>query len=348
MKHAELGNTGRRVSRICLGTMTWGEQNTEEEGHAQIDLALDKGVDFIDAAEIYPVPPKPETYGRTEEILGTWLAKNKAKRDKLTIATKVASRTHGLAHVRGGTAPLDEKNIRIAIEASLRRLKTDYVDLYQTHSPDRPSNRFGQLDYVHQPMADQGAPIEETVAAMEKLRKEGKIRHFGVSNETPWGVMRHLEAAKAGRGPRIVSIQNAYSLLNRSFDIGLAEMAIKEKVGLLAYSSLGMGVLVGKYFDGAKPAGARLTRYERFKRYSTPRAEPAAKEYVRLAREAGLDPAQMALAFVAARPFVTSVIVGATNLAQLATDIDAVNLDLPADLLAKLDAVHAANPNPCP
>jgi aryl-alcohol dehydrogenase-like predicted oxidoreductase len=347
MKHAELGNTGRRVSRICLGTMTWGEQNTEEEGHAQIDLALDKGVDFIDAAEIYPVPPKAETYGRTEEILGTWLAKNKAKRDKLVIATKVASRTHGLPYVRGG-APLDEKSIRAAIDASLRRLKTDYVDLYQTHTPDRPANRFGQLDYVHQPMADQGAPIEETVAAMEKLRKEGKIRHFGVSNETPWGVARHLEAARAGRGPRIASIQNAYSLLNRSFEIGLAEMAIKEKVGLLAYSSLGMGVLVGKYFDGAKPAGARLTRYERFKRYSTPRAEPAAKEYVRIAREAGLDPAQMALAFAAARPFVTAVIVGATNTTQLAADIDAIDLDLPSDVMAKLDAVHAANPNPCP
>jgi aryl-alcohol dehydrogenase-like predicted oxidoreductase len=347
MKHAELGNTGRRVSRICLGTMTWGEQNTEEEGHAQIDLALDKGVDFIDAAEIYPVPPKAETYGRTEEILGTWLAKNKAKRDKLVIATKVASRTHGLPYVRGG-ATLDEKSIRAAIDASLRRLKTDYVDLYQTHTPDRPANRFGQLDYVHQPMADQGAPIEETVAAMEKLRKEGKIRHFGVSNETPWGVARHLEAARAGRGPRIASIQNAYSLLNRSFEIGLAEMAIKEKVGLLAYSSLGMGVLVGKYFDGAKPAGARLTRYERFKRYSTPRAEPAAKEYVRIAREAGLDPAQMALAFAAARPFVTAVIVGATNTTQLAADIDAIDLDLPSDVMAKLDAVHAANPNPCP
>jgi aryl-alcohol dehydrogenase-like predicted oxidoreductase len=347
MKHAELGSTGRRVSRICLGTMTWGEQNTEEEGHAQLDLAVDRGVDFIDAAEIYPVPPRQETYGRTEEILGTWLAKNKAKRDKLVIATKVASRTHGLPYVRGGSA-LDEKSIRAAIEASLRRLKTDYVDLYQTHTPDRPVNRMGQLDYVHQPMADQGAPIEETVAAMEKIRKEGKIRHFGVSNETPWGVARHLEAARAGRGPRIVSIQNAYSLLNRSFEVGLAEMAIREKVGLMAYSSLGMGVLVGKYFDGAKPAGARLTRYERFKRYSTPRAEPAAKEYVRLAREAGLDPAQMALAFVAARPFVTAVIVGATNTTQLATDIDAVNLDLPTDLMAKLDAVHAANPNPCP
>jgi aryl-alcohol dehydrogenase-like predicted oxidoreductase len=348
MKHAELGNTGRRVSRICLGTMTWGEQNTEAEGHAQLDFAVERGVDFIDAAEMYPVPPKAETYGRTEEILGTWLARNKAKRDKLTIATKVSSRSQGFAYVRGGNSPLDERNIRLAIEASLRRLRTDYIDLYQTHTPDRPVNRMGVLDYVHQPMADQGAPIEETVAAMEKLRKEGKIRHFGVSNETPWGVAKHLEASRAGRGPRIASIQNAYSLLNRSFEIGLAEMAIKEKIGLLAYSALGMGVLTGKYFDGARPEGARLSLYERFKRYSTPRAEPGAKEYARVAREAGLDPAQMAIAFAAARPFVTSVIVGATNLEQLAADIAAVDIDLPAELMAKLDAVHAANPNPCP
>jgi aryl-alcohol dehydrogenase-like predicted oxidoreductase len=347
MKHAELGNTGRRVSRICLGTMTWGEQNTEAEGHAQIDLALDKGVDFIDAAEIYPVPPKAETYGRTEEILGTWLARNKAKRDKLVIATKVASSTHGLPYVRGGSA-LDEKNIRAAIEGSLKRLRLDHVDLYQTHTPERSVNRMGMLDYVHNRDAPQGVPIEETIGVMAGLVKEGKIRHFGVSNETPWGVMAHLRAAQASGGPRLVSIQNAYGLLNRAFEVGLAEVALREKVGLLPYSTLGMGVLTGKYFDGAKPSGARLTRYERFKRYSTPRAEPAAKEYVRIAREAGLDPAQMAIAFSLARPFVTSVIVGATNTTQLAADIAAIDLDLPADVMAKLDAVHAANPNPCP
>jgi aryl-alcohol dehydrogenase-like predicted oxidoreductase len=347
MKHAELGNTGRKVSRICLGTMTWGEQNTEAEGHAQLDLAIERGVDFIDAAEIYPVPPKQETFGRTEEILGTWLAKHKAKRDKLVVATKVASRTHGLPYVRGGSA-LDEKNIREAIEGSLRRLRTDYVDVYQTHTPDRQVNRMGLLDYVHKPDSDPGTPIEETLGVMQALVKEGKIRHMGVSNETPWGVMAHLRAAQAGTGPRLVSIQNAYSLLNRSFEVGLAEVAIREKVGLLTYSTLGMGVLAGKYFDGAKPPGARLTRYERFKRYSTPRAEPAAKEYVRIAREAGLDPAQMALAFAAARPFVTAVIVGATNTTQLAANIAAVDLVLPADLMAKLDAVHTANPNPCP
>ena len=347
MKHAELGNTGRRVSRICLGTMTWGEQNTEAEGHAQLDAAVARGVDFIDAAEMYPVPPKAETYGRTEEILGTWLAKNKAKRDKLVVATKVSGKGQGLAYARNAP-PLDEGNLRAAVEASLRRLRTDYIDLYQTHTPDRPANRFGQLDYVHKPDADQGAPIEETVAAMEKLRREGKIRHFGVSNETPWGVARHLRAAEASGAQRIVSIQNAYSLLNRSFEVGLAEMALKENVGLLAYSALGMGVLVGKYFDGARPPRGRLTLYERFKRYSTPRAEPAAKEYVRVARAAGLDPAQMAIAFALARPFVTAVIIGATTLEQLETNIAAIDVTLPADVLAALDAVHAANPNPCP
>jgi aryl-alcohol dehydrogenase-like predicted oxidoreductase len=347
MKYVELGNTDRKVSRICLGTMTWGEQNGEADGHAQIDLALDHGIDFIDVAEIYPVPPRPETYGRTEEILGTWLAKNKAKREKLTIATKVASFSHGLAHVRPGQF-LNEKSIRAAVEASLKRLQTDHIDLYQTHSPDRPGNRFGVLDYVHKPDAEQGAPIEETVGVMQMLVKEGKIRHFGVSNETPWGLLRHLRAAEAGKGPRIVSIQNAYSLLNRSFEIGLAEIAIKEKVGLLSYSVLGMGVLTGKYFDGAKPAGARLTRFERFQRYSTPGAEPAAKKYVKIARDAGIDPAQLAVAFSVAQPFVTSTIIGATTLDQLKANITAIDVTIPADVRAKLDAVHAENTNPCP
>ncbi|MBL8654371.1 MAG: NADP(H)-dependent aldo-keto reductase [Alphaproteobacteria bacterium] len=347
MKYVELGTTGRKVSRICLGTMTWGQQNSEADAHAQIDLALDMGVDFIDAAEMYPVPPKKETYGRTEEYLGTWLAKNKAKRDKVVVATKVASRSMGNDHIRPGQ-PLNEASIRAAVEASLKRLQTDYIDLYQAHSADRPANRFGVLDYAHKEGADQGASLAETAGAMEKLVKEGKIRCFGVSNETPWGLLDYLRAADKGRGARIASIQNPYSLLNRSFEIGLAEIAIKEKVGLLAYSVLGMGVLTGKYFDGAKPANARLTMFERFKRYSTPRAEPAAKQYVAAAREAGLDPAQLAVAFVASQPFVTAAIVGATSVEQLKTNIAAIDVAISPELRAKLDAIHAGNPNPCP
>ena len=346
MQYRKLGRTDLSVSAICLGTMTWGEQNTEAEGHAQIEYALSKGINFIDVAEMYPVPPKPETCGRTEEIVGTWLGKNKAKRKDVIVATKVTGASNKLNHVRGG-ARLDAANIRTAVEGSLRRLQTDYIDVYQTHSPDRPANFFGTLDYVHRPDADPGTPLEETVETMAALAKEGKIRHFGVSNETPWGTMKHLELATAGKGPRIVSIQNAYSLLNRSFEIGHSEISLREDVGLLAYSPLAMGVLVGKYLNGARPAGSRLMLYERFKRYSTPRAEPAAIEYVRIAREAGLDPAQMALAFVTGRPFLAATIIGATRPEQLAADIASVDLKLSPDVLAAIEGVHAANPNPC-
>lgn len=346
MQYRKLGRTGLSVSAICLGTMTWGEQNTEAEGHAQIDFALSKGVNFIDAAEMYPVPPKPETFGRTEEILGTWLAKNKSKRKDVIVATKVTGGSNNLVHVRGG-ARLDERSIRLAVEGSLKRLQTDYIDLYQSHSPDRPANFFGTMDYVHRPDASPGTPLDETLGTMAALVKEGKIRHFGVSNETPWGVMKHLQLAAAGKGPRIASIQNAYSLLNRGFDIGHSEISLREEVGLLAYSPLGMGVLAGKYLNGARPAGSRLTLYDRFKRYSTPRAEPAAAEYVRIAREAGLDPAQMALAFVTGRPFVAATIIGATKQAQLAADIGSIDVKLPADVLAAIDRVHAGSPNPC-
>jgi aryl-alcohol dehydrogenase-like predicted oxidoreductase len=252
-----------------------------------------------------------------------------------------------LAHVRGG-AGLDAANIRAAIEGSLKRLQTDYIDLYQTHTPDRPANRFGQLDYAHDPAAPQGAPLEETLGTLAMLVREGKIRHFGVSNETPWGVMRQLGLAQAGVGPRPQAIQNPYSLLNRTFDVGLGEIAMREQVGLLAYSPLAMGVLAGKYLDGARPSQGRLTLFDRFKRYSTPRAEPAAAAYVAIARDAGLDPAQMALAFVTGRPFVTSNIFGATTMAQLESNVASARVRLSSDVLAAIDAVHAANPNPCP
>ncbi|MCZ8312214.1 MAG: NADP(H)-dependent aldo-keto reductase [Magnetospirillum sp.] len=347
MEYRKLGMTDLSVSALCLGTMTWGEQNSEADAHAQLDMAVAAGVNFFDAAEMYPVPPRAETFGRTEECLGSWLAKNKAQRGKYVVATKVTGRGNLLPHVRGG-AGLDRANILIAVDASLKRLQTDYIDLYQTHSPDRPANRFGQLDYVHQPNASEGAPFEETLGTLADLVKAGKIRHFGVSNETPWGLMRQLGLAAAGAGPRPQAIQNPYSLLNRSFDVGLAEVALRERVGLLAYSPLAMGVLAGTYLGGARPPGARLTLFDRFKRYSTPRAEPAAAAYVRIARDAGLDPAQMALAFVTGRPFVTSNIFGARTLKQLASNLASAELRLSADVLAALDRVHAENPNPCP
>jgi aryl-alcohol dehydrogenase-like predicted oxidoreductase len=347
MKYRRLGATDLDVSLICLGTMTWGEQNSEAEAHAQLDRAVALGINFIDAAEMYPVPPKPETFGRTEAFLGTWLKKNPGLRSKLVIATKVTGANNSLPHVRDGKGRLDRANIEAAIDGSLRRLQTDYIDLYQTHSPDRFINSFGRLDYVHQPEQD-GAPIAETLEALDGLVRAGKVRHVGVSNETAWGTMTHLRLAAAGQGPRIQSVQNAYSLLNRAFEVGLAEVALRERCGLLAYSPLGMGVLTGKYLNGQRPAGSRLTLFERFKRYSTARAEPAAAAYVQLAREAGLDAAQMALAFVNSRPFVTATIIGCTSVAQLEHDTRSIDIRLPDDVLAAIDRIHAGNPNPCP
>ena len=264
MEYRRLGRTELRVSAICLGTMTWGEQNSEAEAHAQMDFALDRGVNFWDAAEMYPVPPRAETYGRTESYIGSWLA-GRGGRDRIVLATKVAGPDPRLTYVRDGRLRLDRRNIEAALDASLARLRTDYVDLYQLHWPDRRTNVFGRLGYDG-PADDGGTPVEETLAALGDLVRAGKVRHVGLSNETAWGTMRHLAMAEAGRGPRMVSVQNPYSLLNRSFEVGLAEVAAREQCGLLAYSPLGMGVLSGKYLDGAAPAGARLTRFGHFRR----------------------------------------------------------------------------------
>ncbi len=346
MDTRRLGTTQLRVSVIGLGTMTWGSQNTEAEGHAQLDRAIDLGINLIDAAEMYPVPPTAATFGRTEEIIGTWLAKRPAVRDRIVLATKVTGQMNSLPHVRDGKGRLDRKTIAGAIDASLKRLQTDYVDLYQTHSPDRAVNAFGRLGYVHEPARD-GAAIEETLDAMGDLVKAGKVRHFGVSNETPWGLSRHLTLAGGAR-PRVQTIQNPYSLLNRIFEVGLAEICVRETVGLLTYSTLAMGVLAGKYLNGARPQGCRLTMYERFKRYSTPRAEPAAAAYVALARRHGIDPVHMAFAFAARQPFVASVLIGNSQVAQLEHNVRAAEVALSAELLAEIDAIHHGNPNPCP
>ncbi|MCC6301211.1 MAG: NADP(H)-dependent aldo-keto reductase [Gammaproteobacteria bacterium] len=346
MRYSPLGRTGLEVSRICLGTMTFGEQNSEREAHAQLDAALAAGVNFIDTAEMYPVPPRAETYGRTEEYIGSWF-KARGNRDRVILATKVMGRSDDLTHVRGGDTRLTRANIEAALEASLTRLRTDYIDLYQLHWPDRRTNTFGKLGYRHDP-DDVPVPIEESLAALADLVAAGKVRHIGVSNETPWGVARFLRLAETRGWPRIASIQNPYSLLNRSFEIGLAEFAHREAVGLLAYSPLGFGVLSGKYLDGARPPAARLTLFTRFRRYTGEAAPPAVRAYVELARRHGLDPAQMALAYVNARPFLTSTIVGATTLEQLRDDIASIDLQLSDEVIAGIEAIHAAHPNPCP
>ena len=294
MKRRPLGATGLQVSVVGLGTMTWGEQNTEREAHEQLDAAVAAGVNFIDAAEMYPVPPKAETQGRTEQYLGSWL-KARRKRDQVIVATKVTGPAD-MPWLRGGPRP-SRAQVRAALEASLRRLQTDTVDLYQVHWPDRSTNFFGRLGYEHKDGEDAIA-IEETLGALAELVKEGKARHVGVSNETPWGLSEYLRLAREKGWPRVCSIQNPYSLLNRSFEVGLAEFAHREDVGLLAYSPLAFGVLSGKYLDGARPANARITLFSRFQRYTGERVERAVRKYVALARQHGLDPAQMALAYV--------------------------------------------------
>jgi len=347
MHYRQLGRTGLQVSVIGLGTMTWGEQNSEAEAHAQLDAAFDAGVNLIDTAEMYPVPPKQETYGLTETYIGNWLAAT-GRRDKVVLATKVMSRSQDLTYVRGGETRLDRQNIERALHDSLKRLQTDYVDLYQLHWPDRPSNYFGRLGFDPVPEEDT-VPLEETLMVLDDLVRAGKIRYVGISNETPWGAMRYLSLADTKGLPRMVSIQNPYSLLNRTFEIGLAEISIREEMGLLAYSALAFGVLSGKYLKGARPEGSRLTLFDRFNRYTrNPLAEEATAAYVALARRHGLDPAQMALAYTLSRPFLTSILIGATNLLQLKSDIASFNLQLNAEVLEGIEQIHHRYPNPCP
>jgi aryl-alcohol dehydrogenase-like predicted oxidoreductase len=349
MQYRRLGRTDLEVSLVCLGTMTWGEQNSEAEAHRQLDYALERGVSFIDTAEMYPVPPRAETQGRTEAYIGTWLAR-RGGRDKVILASKVTGPGEWVEYLRGGGVRLDRRNIEQAVEASLKRLGTDYLDLYQVHWPDRGTNFFGKLGYEHPDPEREAASvsIEETLGVLADLVEAGKVRHVGVSNETPWGVMRYLAAASRAGLPRIVSVQNPYNLLNRTFEVGLAEVAHREDVGLLAYSPLAFGVLSGKYLDGRRPADGRVTLFERFSRYSNPQGEAATRAYVDLAREHGLDPAQMALAYVYGRPFLTAGIIGATRMDQLEADIAAAELELSEEVLAGIEAIHTGQPNPCP
>ncbi len=345
MQYSTLGNTEVKVSKICLGTMTFGEQNTEQEAHSQLDFAFEHGVNFIDTAEMYPVPPRAATQGLTEAFIGSWL-KRHPDREKLVIATKVAGPGESMDYLRGGPQ-LTRQHIEQALHDSLNRLHTDYVDLYQVHWPARTTNYFGQLGYSY--TTDRNTtPIKETLEVLMRLVDQGKVRYIGVSNETPWGVMQYLALADEKGWPRVVTIQNPYSLLNRSYEIGLAEISHRERIGLLAYSPLGFGVLSGKYAGGIKPEGARLSLFQQFTRYSKPLGLRATERYVAVAHEHDLNPAQMALAYVNSRPFITSTIIGATSLAQLMENIASVNLHLSDEVLEAIEAVHQAQPNPCP
>ncbi|TQV79707.1 NADP(H)-dependent aldo-keto reductase [Denitrobaculum tricleocarpae] len=346
MEYRRLGRSDIKVSSICLGTMTWGSQNTEEEAFAQMDYALGEGVNFFDTAEMYPAPPREETFNRTEEIIGNWLA-SRGSRDKVVIATKVTGPGSRFPFLRDGKPRLTREHIVQAVDDSLKRLQTDYIDLYQLHWPDRSTNFFGKLGFTHDAEEDM-TPIEETLDALAEVETAGKIRQIGVSNETPWGVMTFLQMAKLGLGPRVVSIQNPYSLLNRSFEAGLAEIAIREKCGLLAYAPLGAGTLSGKYLDGQSPEGARFTLFPENRRYRGDHADAAVRAYVDLARAHDLEPAQMALAYVNTRPFMTSTIIGSTSLEQLKPDIAASDITLGDEVLDAIEKIHKTYTYPCP
>jgi len=347
MEYRQLGRSDLKVSALCLGTMTFGEQNTEAEGHEQMDYALAEGINFFDTAEMYPIAPKAETAGRTEEIIGTWMKSRKA-RDKVIIATKANGRSEVMTWLRDPARETrhDRAQLTEAVEGSLRRLRTDTIDLYQLHWPDRPMRVFGGLGFE----AEQGdmEPIEDILGTLGELVDQGKIRHVGLSNETPWGTMRFLDIAARCGLPRVQSIQNAYNLLNRTYETGLSEVTHHESVSLLAYSPLAQGYLTGKYQDGAMPPGTRKVLFDRLQRYETPGAPAAVDKYLALAREAGLDPGQMAIQFVTTRPFVTSNIIGATSMAQLRTDIASTAVEIDAELSQRIEDIHLIHSNPCP
>lgn len=345
MEQRQLGRSTLRVSSVCLGTMTFGQQNTEAEGHAQLDYAFERGVNFIDAAEMYPVPTRPATYGETERIVGTWLARQ--DRTKVVVATKAAGPGRRMDWIRGGPTGFDRANLRAAVEGSLRRLGTDYIDLYQLHWPARNQPMFGQWPYDPATERDH-TPIRETLEALAELVDEGKIRYVGASNEHPWGMMQFLRLADELGLPRIATVQNAFNLLNRVFEYGLSELCHREQVGLLAYSPLGFGCLSGKYLAQSDAPG-RMSLFPGFgQRYAKAGVVPALQAYAGLAQAHGLSLTQLALAFVHGRWCVASTIVGATSLAQLAENLDACQVGLSAEVLAGVEAIHQAHPSPAP
>ena len=349
MRYRKLGNTNIDVSVICLGTMTFGEQNSEKDGFEQMDYAIDRGVNFIDTAEMYAVPTKAETYGKTEEIVGNWI-KSKKNRDKIILATKIASKSSGLSWVRAGGKKLsfNKKNVNAAIDASLKRLKTDYVDLYQLHWPERNVPKFGVMDFEYDPNDNEWTAVEEVLENLNQLITQGKVRYIGVSNETPWGVMKFMQVAKEKKLPIMVSIQNVYNLVNRVFDIANSEVSLRENCGLLAYSPLAGGRLSGKYLNDQNPKNSRYTLFASiFQRHRTPRGEVAISKYVNLANKYNIAPSTFANAFVNDRPFVTSNIIGATTMDQLKENIDSIDIKFSEEILKEIEDIHLADPNPC-
>ncbi len=347
MKYSTLGNTDIKVSKICLGTMTFGEQNTEKEAHEQLDYALDNGINFIDTAEMYPVPPNSKTQGLTEKFIGSWLKKNK-NRDRVIIASKVTGPAVDFSYIRESLC-IDKKNIEKAISGNLKRLKTDYIDLYQIHWPQRQTNYFGQLNYVYSKqninmILDN---INESYETLNDLVKAGKIRTLGLSNDTSWGVMKFLEISKQKSFHKIVSVQNPYSLLNRLYEINMAEISEIENIGLLAYSPLGFGMLTGKYISKS-PKNSRLSIWNRFNRYSNNNSKKATVKYVELAKKYNISPTHLALSFVNQQPFVTSNIIGATKLTQLKENIESINIKLNEEILTEIENIHISQPNPAP
>ncbi|MEG1708808.1 MAG: NADP(H)-dependent aldo-keto reductase [Acinetobacter sp.] len=349
MQLKALANTGILLPEICLGTMTFGEQNTQSDAFEQLEYALDQGLFFWDTAEMYPVPPKPETQGATETILGNWIAQ-RGKRDQLFIASKIAGPSQGGSHIRDGQTRFNAVEIGSAIDGSLKRLQTDYIDLYQLHWPQRPTNFFGKLGYgnTEAQNTDEITALEETLTALSHEIKNGRIRYIGLSNETPWGTLKFLHLAEKLGLEKFVSVQNPYNLLNRTYEIGMSEIAYHENVGLLAYSPLAFGYLTGKFRHGARPANTRISLYSRFSRYSNPQSEWATEQYAQLAEQHDLTLTQLSLAFIKQQFFVNSTIIGATNLDQLKENIQAFEIELSTDVLEGIEAIHRQQPNPAP
>ena len=345
MKFKKLGTTNLDVSLICLGTMTWGTQNTEKEAFEQMDYSVEEGINFFDTAELYSVPPNSDSYGKTEVMIGNWFLKRK-NRKKIILATKVAG--PGCNWIRGGGNNFDEKTIGEAIDGSLKRLKTDYIDLYQLHWPERSTNYFGKRDYTVDSDEGEWNSFESVLEALEKFIKSGKIRYIGMSNETPYGLSKYIELSKSKKLPRMMSVQNPYNLVNRTYEIGMSEISIREKCGLLVYYPLATGALSGKYRNGQMPKNSRQALFKGWERHLNPLAMKAYEEYYKLAKQNNLTMAQLAQAFVNTRPFVTSNIIGATTMDQLKENINSVNIELSDDILSKINIIHNNNPNPSP
>jgi aryl-alcohol dehydrogenase-like predicted oxidoreductase len=345
MKYNRLGNTDIEVSVICLGTMTFGEQNTEEEAHEQLTFAVENGVNFIDAAELYPVPGRKETQGLTEKYIGSWL-KNQKNRNKIILATKATGPSPNLTYISDNLG-FSKNRLEEAIDLSLNRLKTDYIDLYQIHWPERKTNYFGIRGYSsHDSKWEDN--FYEAYDTLERFKNEGKIRAYGISNETPWGLHRNMELAKENNWSRAVSIQNCYNLLNRLFEVGLSEMAIRENCGLLAYSPMAFGLLSGKYHKNQDREEDRLNQFKQMSRYNSSQCYEATRRYLKIAEEHELSLAQMSLAFINSRPFVTSNIIGATSIKQLKENIDSISITLTPEIIKKIEKVHSEIPNPAP